>query len=146
MIKIKRQADTEICAKCMKYRLQQKSSQTQMRKARKFWKEINSDLKWSLSLTHWEKQYYISFYDDAIETDYFKTILHKSQVIEKFLEFISWTENQSRKMLKRYSVMQVESWITRFSKPGAYNTELNRSLVFDIYLGKTEKQTDFTTT
>ena len=27
---------------------------------------------------------------------------HKSQAFEKFLEFISWAENQSEKKLKRY--------------------------------------------
>ena len=75
-----------------------------MIRANKFLEEIYNDLGRLLFLIYWGKQYYISFYDDAIRTYHIKTIWHKGQAFEKFLEFISWAKNQSGKMLKRYRI------------------------------------------
>ena len=73
-----------------------------MTKAIEFLEEIHSDLGEVLPLTQWGDQYYISFYYDATGTYYVKTMQHKSQTFEKFLEFISWAKNQLRKKLKKY--------------------------------------------
>ncbi len=69
--------------------------------ATEFLEEIDSDLMGPLPPTCWGEQYYIGFYDDATGTCHVKTIRHKSKAFEKFLEFISWAENQSGKNLKR---------------------------------------------
>ena len=66
-----------------------------------FLEEIYNDLGGLLPPIYWEKQYYISFYDNATGTYHVKTMRHKSPAFEKFLEFIS-LENQSEKKLKRY--------------------------------------------
>ena len=80
---------------------QQKSSLTLMKRATESLEEKHSDLLGTLPQTRLETEYYISFYDDETWTKHVKTIRHKSQAFEKFLEFISWAENQSGKKLKR---------------------------------------------
>ncbi len=64
-----------------------------MTRVTEFLEQIHSDLGGQLPPTRWREQYYISFYDNAIGTYHVKTVQHKSQVFEKFLEFISWAEN-----------------------------------------------------
>ncbi len=101
-IDIKGPAPTKICSGCIKGRSQQKPSRTPLTMATEFLQEIHSDLGGPLPPTRLGEQYYIFFYDDATVTYYVKTIRHKSQGFEKFLEFIYCAENQSGKKLKRY--------------------------------------------
>ena len=103
-IEIKGSAPMKICSGCIKDRLQRKSSQTPMTRAMEFLEEIHSDLGGSLLLTCCGEQHYISFYDDVTVTYHVKTMWYKSQAFEKFLEFISWAENQSEKKLKKYCI------------------------------------------
>ena len=103
-IEIKGPAPTEICSGYMKRRLQWKPSQTPMTMATEFLEEIHSDLRVSLPLLGWKEYYYISFYDDVIGTYHVKTIWHKNQVFEIYLEFISKAKNQSGKIFKRYRI------------------------------------------
>ncbi len=103
-IEIKGPAPTEICIGCMKGRSQQKLSQTSMTKATEFLGEIHIDLGEPLPPTRLGAQYYIFFYDDATGNYHVKTMRNKSQTFEKFLEFISWAENQSGKKLKWYRI------------------------------------------
>ena len=92
----------KICNRCIKGRLQRKSLQFPIAKATEFIEKILSDLRGPPPITQWGKQYYIFFYDDAARTYNVKTMRHKSQAFEKFLEFIFWAKNQSEKKLKRY--------------------------------------------
>ena len=85
-IEVKGPAPTEICGGCMKGRSQRKPSRTPMTRATEFLEEIHSDLGGPLPPTRWGEQYYISFYDDATGAYYVKTMRHKSQAFEKFLE------------------------------------------------------------
>ncbi len=101
-IEIKGPVPTEICSGYMKGRSQRKPSRTPMIRATEFLEEIHSDLEGPLPPTRRGEQYYISFYDNATGTYHIKTMRHKSQAFEKFLEFIPWAESQSGKMLKRY--------------------------------------------
>ncbi len=101
-IEIKGPAPTEICIGCIKGRSQWKPSRTLMTRATEFLEEIHNDLGGPLPPTRLGEQYYISFYDDATGTYYVKTMRHKSQAFEKFLEFVSWEKNQSGKKLRRY--------------------------------------------
>lgn len=55
----------------------------------KFLEEMHSDLKGPLPPIYEGEQYYISFYDHATGTYHVQTMQHKSQTLEKFLEFIS---------------------------------------------------------
>ncbi len=73
-----------------------------MTRATEFLEEIHSDLTAPLPPTRWGEDYYIAFYDDTTGTYHVKTMRHKGQAFEKFLEFISWAENQSGKKVKRY--------------------------------------------
>ncbi len=117
-IEIKGLAPTEICSGCMKGHLQQKPSQTPMTRVTEFLEEIHIDLGRPLPLTHWEGQYYTSIYDDATGTYHLKTMQYNNQAFEKFLEFISWAEDQSGKKFKRYRTdgegvfnnMTLKSW------------------------------------
>ncbi len=60
-----------------------------MTRATEFLEEIYNDLGGPLPSTRWGEKYYVSFYDDATGTYLVRTIRHKSQAFEKFLEFIS---------------------------------------------------------
>ncbi len=103
-IEIKGPAPTEIC------RSQRKLSQTPMTKATEFLGEIHIDLGEPLPPTRLGAQYYIFFYDNATGNYHVKTMRNKSQTFEKFLEFISWPENQSGKKLKWYRTDEGEEF------------------------------------
>lgn len=101
-IKIKGPTSIKIYGRYIKNRLQQKPSQTPIISAMKFLEEIHNNLKKPLFLTRWRKQYYISFYNNTTGTYHVKIKWHKSQALEKFLELISWAENQLEKTMKKY--------------------------------------------
>ena len=73
-----------------------------MRKATKFLEEIDSNLRGLLPSTRWREQYYISFYDNITRVYYVRTMQHKSQAFENFVQFIFSVENQLRKKIKKY--------------------------------------------
>lgn len=58
----------------------------------------------------------MSFYDDAIETYYIKTMWYKSQVFKIFLEFIFYAKNQLKKKLKRYQTNRREEFDNKVFK------------------------------
>lgn len=68
------------------------------------------------SQTLYKENYYMFFCENVKKTSSVQTILHEWRILEKFGEFISWVENQSRKKLERYCDHRVKTFDNRVFK------------------------------